>query len=239
MIYTSINNKKIKELKKLSQKKYRDLTNTFLVETDNIIKEAYETNHLKELFALENKKINIKTNIVNEKILKYLSNLKTPLDMIGLCEKPKEKEIKGNVIALDNIQDPGNLGTIIRTCYALNIDTILISNTSADPYSPKVVRASEGMIFKENIIVCNLKEKIKELKKKQYKIYGTDVNNGKVLKNVSKSEKFVIIMGNEGNGISESIKKLVDENIYIPINKNCESLNVAIATSIILYEMGR
>ena len=156
-----------------------------------------------------------------------------------MCKKINNV-IKGNhILALDNIQDPGNLGTIIRSAVAFNIDTIILSQNTVDLYNSKVLRSTQGMIFNINIVVSDLEKEIKELKNKNYKILTTKVDGGKLIKNIEKKEKFVIIIGNEGNGVSEQLQQLSDEYIYIKMNEKCESLNAAIATSIILYELSR
>lgn|SRR5574344_112276 len=237
MLYSSIDNKKIKELKKLNDKKYRDLNNMFLVETKHLVEEAYKNGYLKELIVLDSYeyKLDVETSYVTEKVMKYITNLDSISKVIGVCSKLKSKEIGNRIVVLDNIQDPGNLGTIIRSCVAFNIDTLILSNDTVDLYNSKVIRASEGMMFKLNIIACNIEEKIKELKDNGYKIYGTKVNGGNSLKSIEKSSRFAIIMGNEGNGVKNSINDLSDEFLYIDMNKDCESLNVAVATSIILY----
>ena len=153
--------------------------------------------------------------------------------------KKKQNQIKGNkILILDEIQDPGNLGTIIRTAVAFNIDTIILSKDTVDLYSPKVIRASQGMIFKINIVIADIIDAIKNLKEKNYEIIGTKVSSAKNLKSLEKMNKFVIIMGNEGNGVKKEILDLCDKHIYIKMNQNCESLNVAVATSIILFWVG-
>jgi len=239
VIYTSINNSKIKDLKKLQNKKYRDETNMFLVETRHLVKEAYDSGYLEELLVLEDSdfSLDIETNYINESVLKYLSNLPSPSEVIGICRK-KNEELKGNkILILDDIQDPGNLGTIIRSSAAFDVDTIVLSKGCADVYSDKVIRASQGMLFKVNIIRDDIEKIISKLKSEDYKIFGTKVDGGKDVKSVSKSEKFAIIMGNEGNGVSKEILDMCDEYLYIPMNNECESLNVGVATSIILYEL--
>ena len=138
---------------------------------------------------------------------------------------------------MDNVQDPGNLGTIIRSSVAFNVDTIILSNTTVDLYNSKVIRASQGMIFDANIVIGDLKELLGNLE--NYTIYGTRVDGGKELKTISKEEKQIIIMGNEGKGVSKEILDMCDEYLYINMNNNCESLNVAVATSIILYELDK
>lgn len=238
MLYSSINNPKIKELSKLKTKKQRDKQKLFLIEGAHLVKEAYESGYLKELLLLENCnfKLDIKTNYITKNVLKYLSSVETPVGIIGICEI-KETKLKGNhLLLLDGVQDPGNLGTIIRSGVAFNIDTIIINDKCADPYSDKTIRASQGMIFKTNIVKRNLEEFIKEIKGK-IPIYGTKVTNGKNIKNLEKISKFAIIMGNEGQGVSKKLLDLCDDYLYIPMNKKCESLNVGVATSIILYEL--
>ena len=238
MIYTSTDNKNIKNLKKLNIKKYRDQNDCFLIEGEHLVLEAYKKGLLKTLIVREQSqfKLDIDTMYVSETVLKYLSELETPT-VIGVCKKIMEHEIGNKVLVLDDIQDPGNLGTIIRSAVAFNIDTIVLSNDTVDLYNPKVVRASQGMLFHVNIIKKDLLSFIEEIKKKDYKIYATYVNGGKNLKTVEINKKFAIIMGNEGAGVSKDLLALADEYLYIEMNPLCESLNVGVATSIILYEL--
>lgn len=241
MVYTSIENKKIKNIKKLYSKKYRDEFNEFIIEGEHLVEEAYKKGILKELILEENIDYNLDIEItyVSENVLKYISELTNPPKIMGICKKLEEGSIGNKIVILDNIQDPGNLGTIIRSCVAFNIDTLILSKNSVDIYNSKVLRATQGMIFNINIIVCDIENIINELKEKEYKIYGTKVNGGKSLKSVERCEKFAIIMGNEGNGVKSNILDLCSDYIYIDMNKNCESLNVGVATSIILYELDK
>lgn len=241
MIYTSTDNKKIKELKKLNIKKYRDQSNSFLVEGEHLVLEAYKKGLLEELFLEENTKLDldVKTSYLSRNVIKFISELDNPSIIIGLCKKVEEKEIGNKVLVLDDIQDPGNFGTIIRSAVAFNIDTIVVSNNTVDLYNSKVIRASQGMLFNINIIRRDLNVFVPELKKEGYQIYATKVNGGKSLKTIEKMEKFAIIMGNEGAGVSDNLMNLANEYLYIDMNSNCESLNVAVATSIILYELDK
>lgn len=242
MLYSSIDNKKIKDIKKLSTKKYRDKTGLFLVEGEHLVLEAYKTGFLKELILEQDKlfPLDVETNYVTNNVLNYITSLETPQDVLGICSKPIKNEIKGNhILILDNIQDPGNLGTIIRSAVAFNIDTIVLSENCVDIYNSKVVRASQGLIFHINIVTCKLEDVIPLLKRRNFKIMGTKVTHGKSLKSIEKVEKFAIIMGNEGNGVREEILDICDEYLYIDMNNKCESLNVGVATSIILYELDK
>ena len=241
MLYSSIDNNKIKDLKKLHNKKYRDKKGLFLVEGRHLVLEAYKTGYLKELLLEENEllPLDVMTYYMTNNVKNYLSELETPTNVIGVCNK-KEGIIKGNkIVYLDCIQDPGNLGTIIRSCVAFNIDTLVLSRDCVDLYNSKVIRASQGLVFHLNIVIADINEFCPNLKDNGYKIYGTKVTHGKSLKTIEKVSKFVIIMGNEGNGISELSSELCDEFIYIDMNDKCESLNVGVATSIILYELDK
>lgn len=241
MTYTSIDNEHIKEIKKLNKKKYRDLSNKFIVEGEHLVLEGIKNNNIDEVLLLEGTSIqyNGKVNYVNEKVLKYITELDNPSKIIGICHKKNDTIVGDKILILDDIQDPGNLGTIIRSAVAFNIDTIIMSKESVDLYNSKVLRSTQGMIFNINIVISDLKEEINNLKKNNYKILTTQVDGGKLIKSIEKNEKFAIIMGNEGKGVSNALKELSDEYVYIPMNEKCESLNVAVATSIILYELSR
>ena len=241
MLYSSCDNKKIKDIKKLNIKKYRDLENKYLVEGEHLVREAYKKGVLETLIIEDGCDFNldIDTISVSYDVLKYISELETPQKMMGICKKIESNDIGNKVLILDQIQDPGNLGTIIRSAVAFSFDTVILSNDSVDLYNSKVIRASQGMIFNLNIKRCNLTDIIPKLKKENYKIFGTRVTGGNDIKSIEKNNKFAIIMGNEVNGLSLDIQKLCDEFIYIKMNEKCESLNVGVATSIILYELSK
>lgn len=241
MVYTSIDNKKIKDIKKLNSKKYRDKTNLFLVEGEHLVLEAYKRGYLKTLILEENEvfPIDADTMYVTNNVIHYITSLETPQLVMGVCEKKKEEAIGNKILILDGIQDPGNLGTIIRSAVAFHIDTIVLSKDTVDLYNSKVLRATQGLLFHINIITRDLKNFADELKKDNYKLLGTRVTHGKSLKDIYKYEKFAIIVGNEGNGLSEDMINAADEFIYIDTDSACESLNVGVATSIILYELDK
>lgn len=235
----SLNNSKVKNWAKLKEKKYRDETNLFLVEGDHLLNSAVVKRRVVEIISTdETMEIpGIPFYLVTDCIMKKLSSQVSSTKVIGVCKKNETQEITGNVCLLDNIQDPGNLGTIIRSAVAFHIDTLILSNDTVDVYNDKVIRASEGMIFNLNIIRADLMNIIKELKKKNYQVYGTDVLNGLDLNEIIFPEKTAIIIGNEGRGMKETIKKECDQLIHIKIN--CESLNAGVAASIIFYEVSK
>ncbi|MEG0229163.1 MAG: RNA methyltransferase, partial [Oscillospiraceae bacterium] len=189
-----------------------------------------------------------------------ISDFKSPQGFFALCEKPKNfesidkyedtdiilniKDKKQRIIALDNIQDPGNLGTIIRTALAFGFDCAFLSSNCVDLFSSKVIRATMGAFFGYNIICCeNLTEDLNHLKNSGFTIYGTLLDNeAKNLKEIVFSKKSVIIIGNEGHGISENIKNICDEKIYIPMKPfkgQIQSLNAASAASVVMWEASK
>lgn len=233
---TSVENKKIKQISKLNNRKYRKEMGLFIVEGEHLVEEAYKHNLLESVYSLD--ETNYPNNeLVSENVMRKLSNLDTIPNIIGVCKFKKEKELGNKLLILDDIQDPGNLGTIIRSAVAFEIDTIIVSKETVDLYNPKVLRATQGMIFNMNIITRDLVPFILELKENNYKVYSTNVVNGKEVKTLEKDDKYAIIMGSEGRGVKEELENMSDANIYIKMNPLCESLNVGVATSIILYEL--
>lgn len=236
MELTSINNDKVKFWQKLKIKKYRDMYKLFLIEDEHLVKEAIKNNIVKEIITINKEdKYNIDTYYVNDKIMKTLSSQVTSAKVIAVCNLLKEKEISDKIIVLDDIQDPGNLGTIIRSAVAFNFTDIILSNNTVDLYNPKVIRASEGMIFNINIIRTDIIEFLNNLDKSFLKI-TTLVNEGEDIRNI-KAKKIALVIGNEGNGVRKEVIDICDKKVNIKMNKNTESLNVGIAASILMYEV--
>lgn len=238
-VITSLDNKHIKNLSKLLIKKYRDQEDMFLVEGEHLVEEASKSGKLLEVIKTDDydRDFDVKTTVVTYDVLKKLSSSVTPQKVIGVVNKLDEKEYGNKVLILDNLQDPGNLGTIIRSSVAFNVDTIVLSENCVDLYNDKVIRASEGMIFNINIIKRNIDEFIDEIHDEYYMVLGTRVTDGENIKDIDVPSKIAIVMGNEGAGVRSEILDKCDKYIYIPMNKSCESLNVGVATSIILYEL--
>ncbi len=233
----SVNNEKIKYYTKLNDKKYRDSEKLFIASGKHLVEEALKKDIIKEILLL-NGEDNIYGNAtyVTEDILKKVSNLDNNPKVLAICYIKNNDDIKGNVIILDNIKDPGNLGTIIRSAVAFNYETIILSKECVDIYNPKVVRASEGMLFNINIRINNLNDEINNLKELGYKIYGTNVNNGKLPQ--KENNKHALIIGSEASGMNKELDNLIDENLYIKMNNLCESLNAGVSASILMYELG-
>lgn len=236
MELSSINNDKVKFWQKLSQKKYRDIEKLFLVEDEHLVNEALKMNVVKEIITIDkDAKYSVTTYYVTDKIMKLISSQVTSAKVIAVCHQLQERKADGNIIVLDKLQDPGNLGTIIRSAVAFDFDTVVLSNDSVDLYNPKVVRASEGMIFHINIIRTNIIDFLQNLDDEYLKI-TTDVESGKDIKDIN-FNKCAIVIGNEGNGVSEEVKIICNEKVYIKMSDNCESLNASVSASILMYEV--
>lgn len=238
MTITSVNNERIKELVKLKEKKYRDKMGLFFIEGLDIIEEAYKNGLLKELYILDGYDSPYKdipyTNVSYE-VMKKISDMESVSEYYGVCKKIQDKDLGKKIIILDGIQDPGNLGTIIRSAVAFNIDTVVLSRECVDLYNSKVLRSTKGMIFNKNVIVRDIVPFIDSLDK--YTIYGTSVTNGEDIRSIELPEYIALIIGNEGKGISQEVYDRCNKFIYIKMNDKCESLNAGVAASIIMYEV--
>ncbi len=241
MVITSFDNDKVKYLKKLSKKKYRDLYNEFLVEGRHLVIEAYKHNMLKEIILCDGEvtPFDVPYTVVSYEVMKKISEVETPQKIMGICKKIEDTTIGSRILLLDEIQDPGNMGTIIRSAVAFDIDTIILSKNCVDLYNPKVVRSTQGMLFHIPILIYNFNELLPMLKELKIPIYATRVEYGTDVSTLKDEEKkrFALLMGNEGNGVHPEYLELSDKNLYIPMSNGVESLNVAIATSILLYEL--
>ena len=232
----SLDNKKIKEIASLKIKKYRDQYGLFLIEGKHLVDEAKKSGLLEEVILLDDNYDFDKKLIVSEKVMKKLSFQDSLPSIMGVCNIKDNKLIGSKYLLLDGIQDPGNLGTIIRSSLAFGVDTIVLSKDSVDLYNDKVIRSTQGMIFHINIIRCDLEDVINKIKG-DIKIIGTSLGDSTPLRSIDKLERYALIVGNEGNGVKKEILDLCDDIVRIEMNKDVESLNVGVATSIILYEM--
>ncbi len=233
----SLTNAKIKHALKLKQKKYRNEFHEFLVDGNHLVEEAYKTGNLQTVYSTDQSRFkDIETFQVTETIMKRLSELGTDQGIVGVCQKPKSKELSDNILILDHIQDPGNMGTLIRTAAAFGFDTI-ISEHSVDYYNEKVIRSSQGGVFHVDIREENILDFIKQ--HPEYTYYGTEVSNGHDIgSHPFKEAKRAIVLGNEGNGVRDEVKQAVNINITIPM-ASTESLNVGIAGGILMFEAYR
>ena len=236
---TSVNNERIKQLIKLKNKRQRMLVKEFLVEGEHLVFEALKSQCVKEIFVTESfkKDISFKNiTIVSEHVLEKLAFSKTPQPIIALCEMQKHNidliQAK-RILLLDNVQDPGNVGTMMRTAIAFGYDALVLSQDSVDLYNDKLIRATQGAIFKLPVIQVELDDYIAQLKNHGFICLATSLRNAKAIHEYENLEKMAFVMGNEGNGVSEHIQHVTDGGLYIPI-QNIESLNVAIAAGIVM-----
>lgn len=247
---TSVSNEKIKYFYSLLEKKNRNKEKLFLIEGYHLVEEASKTSLLKAVIATSeddlNKFSNVQKYLVNDNIIEKLSNTKSPQKIVGVVEmlNSRVKDLlevlnqnQVRIVLLDEINDPGNLGTIIRTTAALGYDAIILSKNTVDLYNDKVLRSTQGVLFKIPIFVDDLEDIIPILKKNGVKCLGTSLKKSITLDNVKKVNKFAICLGNEARGVSENILGLMDQNIRIEMKNDVESLNVSVAGSIIMYEL--
>jgi len=232
----------IKTIQSLDKKKYRQKYNLFLVEGNKIIKELPNSNYeVTDLYSIAPEELNIKT--ANEvKILpvelKKISFLQTPKDSVAVCKIPENKILKDVSIqlVLDGIQDPGNLGTIIRLADWFGIEQIICSNDTVDVYNPKVIQATMGSFLRVNVCYVDLEDYLPSY---NFPILGTDMDGENIYK-TDFPEKFSLVFGNEGNGLRASTENLITKMITIPRfgkNQSTESLNVSMSAGIILGEI--
>ena len=256
-VISSKDNEFVKHVKKLKEKKYREINQEFIIEGIKLVKEAIEEKaNIKNIIICDNCEDSgiIPKNLmyeiakynciyVTENILKTMSDVNAPqgiLAIISMNNKNNEIDYSQDIIvALDDIQDPGNLGTILRTVDSVGLNQILVSKGTADCYNPKVVGSTMGAIFRIKIIECeNLEQTLKETQKNNFKIVVSSLQTKNSLNDINFDKK-VIIIGNEANGVEPQIQKIADEKIKIPMLGKTESLNASVATGVILYEYVR
>ena len=240
MLITSKDNKKIKEVRKLLNSKYSRELGLFVIEGENLIEEAIKNNLLVSLYVLENYecKYNFEFDYVTLDVMKSISDLKSTPRLIGVCKFDNNKTVGNKIVILDNVQDPGNAGTIIRNSVAFGIDTIIFSEGSVNPYNEKVLRSTGGMIFNTNIIISDLSI-IDEIKNKGIIVIGTSLHTNNSLESLEHLDKYAVIFGNEGNGVREEILNNCDKLVKINMDSKCESLNVGVSSGIVLYHLYR
>ncbi len=250
MLITSKDNSKIKEIKKLKEKKYRKTA--FIVEGIKMLKEAIsEKAEIDTIIIREDTELDFKLDSELEKkvihvtknVFETISDVVSPQGVLVVINKKiddnKISKHADYILALDGIQDPGNLGTIIRTADSANIKQILVSKDTVDSYSPKVVRSTMGAIYRVKIIECeDLAKTLKSLQTTGFEIVTTDLHTDKSIYDMNYNKKIVVI-GNEANGVTPEIKKLSNYRVKIPMLGKTESLNAAVATGIMIYEYVR
>lgn len=246
----STKNSMIKELKKLHKKKYREAKQRYMIEGFHLIEEAMKAN-VKIEWILINQRGKVEWSewlsnqkeelviFVSDDVLATLSELPTPQGMIAILEMPNQNDsqsFSGRWLLLDNVQDPGNVGTMIRTADAAGMTGVILGEGSSDIYNTKVLRAMQGSNYHLPIFYMPLGNALRKFKEVNSPVYGTELNEEAVAyQKMAKLSNYALIMGNEGQGVSHQLLKMTDQNIYIPIIGQAESLNVAIAAGILMY----
>lgn len=235
MVITSKDNKRIKAVRKLLTKKERTKAKQFLIEGEHLIEEALKWNaNILELFVLENSEFNfdLKTTVVTKDVMKSLSTLVTPPGIIAVVEMNTQTINSDRILALDGIQDPGNLGTLIRTADAFNFNRILIGKDTVDPYSDKVLRSSQGSHFHVSIEDTDLVETMNDF---DGTVLTTDLQ-GEALSSQKITGPLMIVLGNEGQGVSDDVLSHANYKVKIDMPGNAESLNVSVAGGILMHQ---
>ena len=252
---TSIENKRLKDLIKLSKKsKFRNKTNLFIIEGVKEINSSIVNNYeIKSLFydpvLIELKKINIPINTeiieVSSNIYKKISFRSSTEGVIAVAKRKNYtiENIKINdkkvVLILDGIEKPGNIGAILRTSQASNVDSIIITNKKCDIHNPNVIRSSVGSFFKTKIIYMESNDALEFLKKNKFKIYAASLNSDKIYSDENYNFPIALVFGSENEGISKFWEENSDVKIKIPMENKIDSLNVSVSCAIILYEINR
>ena len=236
MEINSLQNNKVKEWYKLQQKKYRDEMGLFIIEEEHLIEEANKHGLIQHLLVRKDVQniFNLEPIFVTEEIMHKLSSTSSLNKYLAICKKPQVTSNKKRCFILDQVQDPGNVGTIIRTAYSFGFDTVILSKNCADEYSSKVIRSSQGAIFHIAVIRDDIQKQIQELKQNGCIIYGTSLRNAKPLQEYKPHDNFAIVLGNEGKGVSNEVLDVCDHHVFIEMSQ-FESLNVAVAGGIVAY----
>ena len=264
MIISSKDNEIIKEIRKLKEKKYRK--EKFIVEGIKMLEEAINENASIDLIIIRegiNLDLDIsefKSIVVTEKVFNTLTDVVSPQGVLAVINKKSaentnneniksidtknmtELQIDKNadyILAIDGIQDPGNLGTIIRTADSANLKQIIVSKNTVDSYSPKVIRSTMGAIYRVNIIETeNLVETLEKLKEAGFKVVTTSLDTDNSVYDIS-YDKSIVVIGNEANGVSKEVQDMSDYKVKIPMLGKTESLNASVAAGIMIYEYVR
>ena len=256
-VITSKENELIKSIKKLKEKKYRDMYSKYIIEGIKLIEEAIqEKAEIEHIVICEDclnqgsidKKLmyeiaKMDCIYVDSKIFNILTDVSNPQGILAVVKNNnEEKKVNYDeeiIVVLDGIQDPGNLGTILRTVDSANLKQIIISKDTADVYNSKVVRSTMGAIFRVNVIKSkNLVQDLTKIKEKGFEIIVTSLNTNKSVYDINYNKK-VIVIGNEANGVSKEVQEIADEKVKIPMLGKTESLNASVAAGIMIYEYVR
>lgn len=232
---TSIQNETVKELAKLKQKKHRDEQNAFLIEGVHLVEEAMALGLVKKIISTD-EVVNypMETIHVSESVMKSLSDVSTPPGIMAVCQFPNQTTSYSRVLLLDGIQDPGNMGTLIRSAVAFGFDAI-VAMDSVDFTNPKVIRATQGAWFKVSLVTMNLVDFIRS--HPELTIYSTDVESGVDMDdNPYYASPLALLIGSESSGVSDELQAIANVKLHISMEQT-ESLNAGVAGSILMHDI--
>ncbi|MDZ5783764.1 TrmH family RNA methyltransferase [Marinococcus luteus] len=245
----SAKNPKVKEIKKLHKRKEREKSGLFLIEGDHALTEAVRSQAwIEEIFIKEHKEwpqvfneIPTPATEVTESVMKEISSTETPKNIVAVCRIPEFSNVRSGgysfFVLVDSIQDPGNLGTIIRTVDALGKGVVVLGTGTVDAYNEKVVRATQGSLFHVPVLQEDLGEWLEWLQETDIPCFGTSLDEGTSYSALEPQPYFALIIGNEGAGVQKKWLERTDQNLYIPIPGQAESLNAAVSAGILLYHL--
>lgn len=256
-VITSKDNELVKNIKKLKDKKHRDENNQFIVEGIKLVAEAIDENADVNCIVVCEDCVNdgtldkkllyeiakFKCIYVTEKIFNTLTDVSNPQGILAVIDREQKNMnidyTQDFIVVLDGIQDPGNLGTILRTVDSAGLNQIILSKETADSFNPKVVRSTMGGIFRVNIIKSdNLIRTLKDLQHKGFEIVVTSLDTNNSIYDINYNKK-VVVIGNEANGVSKEVQELANKKVKIPMLGKTESLNAGVAAGIMIYEYVR
>lgn len=241
---TSVQNNQVKSWKKLHQRKHREQTKTFIIEGYHSVEEAKKSEWeiecliIREGTTVPDWTAEENSIIVSEQVFRHLAQTRTPQGIMAIVRMKQFTSLSGrHFLLIDQVQDPGNLGTIIRTADAAGYDGVVLGEGTVDLYNDKVIRATQGSLFHLPIINADLSEQIAQLKNDGFEILASSLQNAVNYTEIRKPEKLALILGNEGAGVSQELIQAADQCIKIPIYGQAESLNVSIAAGILMYAL--
>lgn len=246
----SMKNPLIKETKKLQQKKYRQQTNSYILEGFHLVQEAFKAGaSIQDVFVNQRGQKEWSDwleehfpeyYLVSDEILKTLTDQPTPQGMVAVVSMTENaiEQFSGAWLLLDQVQDPGNVGTMIRTADAAGFSGVVLGEGTVDLYNPKTLRSMQGSHFHLAVTSRKLEELIPELQVQQIPVFGTALDKAaKNYRRIEPRSDFALVMGNEGQGMNPKLLAMTDANLYIPIKGQAESLNVAVAAGILMFKL--
>ncbi|MGX9291072.1 TrmH family RNA methyltransferase [Bacillus sp. A015] len=240
----SAKNASIKQWKKLHTKKERTKTGLFLVEGKHLVEEALKSGIVMELMVTSPDMLpagiepDIELYELSEEAFSAMTETETPQHIAAVCTLPVFEEKKyERILLLDAVQDPGNLGTLIRTADAAGLDAVILGDGTVDAFNGKTLRSAQGSHFHLPILKQTLQQAIPAFKEQGIPVYGSALKDAKEYRNIAAEGPFALIVGNEGAGIDPEILQMTDQNLYVPMYGQAESLNVAVAAAVLVYHL--